>query len=47
MNVTRGGNVLKSNRLYTLSLKYGLLIGLIFCLNTEVCVTKTFTQYFI
>lgn len=48
MNVTRGKNVLKpASRLYTLSLKHGLLIGLMFCLNTKVCVTKTFAQYFI
>lgn len=34
-------------RLYTLSRKHGLLIGLMFCLNIKVCVTKTFAQYFV
>lgn len=48
MNVTRQKNALKpATSLYTLSLKYGLLIGLMFCLNTKVHAAKTFAQYFI
>jgi hypothetical protein len=48
MNVTKWKHALEFvSRLYISSQKHGLLIGLMFCLNIEVCVTKTLSQYFI